>query len=79
MLALLGITGHYTLSAVLTAVLPHEEVALVIFKTGCFKDCTFAGSDIKLARIGWHDGVADILKDNRIIIDCNQNNTLVST
>ena len=59
--------------------LSKEEAAFVVLESAWFKDCTFAGSGIKLARIGRRDGVDDILKDNKILVDCNQNNRVVST
>ena len=59
--------------------LSNDEAAFYVLESDCFKDCMFAGSGIKLARIGQHDGVDDILKDNKILVDCNQNNRVVST
>ena len=55
----------------------NEEAAFVVLESACFKDWMFAGSSLKLARIGWHDGVDDLLKNNKIVVDCNQNNRVV--
>ena len=60
-------------------ILSNEEAAFVVLESSCFEDWMFAGSGLKLAKIGWRDGVDDILKDNKIVVDCNENNTVVST